>query len=276
MPRSVEPVIVIKGAGDVGSAVAHALHAAGYRTILTEDAQPATARRGMSFSEAVFVGRAELEGIQAVRVESPEEAMELLREGRAIPLVVGQAETLSPAVVIDGRMRKRQQPEIQLHEAPLTIGLGPGFIAGVTTHLAVETSWGPALGAVLERGATEPYSGQPREVLGYGRERYSYAPSAGRWRTELEIGRSVKAGQLLGYVDRHELRATIAGVIRGITRDDIHVAAGAKLADVDPRGDEAVVAGIAERPRRIAEGVLAAVRGRFPAVRQPISREPGP
>ena len=258
------PLILIKGAGDVGSAVAHALHLAGYPVVLAEGAEPPTARRGMSFAEAVFVGRAELEGVEALRVDDPAAARAALTESRAIPLYVGSAEdlrrALEPAVVVDARLRKRERPEVQLHEAPLTIGLGPGFRAGETTHLAVETSWGPNLGAVLDQGETEAYTGQPREVLGYGRERYSYAPATGTWRTDLAIGQPVRAGELLGRVDEHELRAAIHGVVRGITRDGIRVAAGAKLADVDPRGEQAAVAGIAERPRRIAEGVLAALR----------------
>ena len=38
--------------------------------------------------------------------------------------------------------------------APLTIGLGPNFVAGETVDFAVETSWGDALGAVIKRGPT--------------------------------------------------------------------------------------------------------------------------
>ena len=259
-------LVLVKGAGDVGSAVAHALHQAGYAVVLVEGAEPATARRGMSFAEAVFGGRAELEGVEAVRVEGAEGALALLAEGRVIPLYVGPADeprrALTPAVVVDARMRKRERPEVQIDEAPLTIGLGPGFRAGETTHLAIETSWGLELGRVLEQGETEAYTGQPREVLGYTRERYSYAPAAGTWRTELAIGDAVRAGQVLGRVGDEELRAAIDGVVRGITRDGVPVGLGAKVADVDPRGEQAVVAGITERPRRIAEGVLAAVASR--------------
>lgn len=264
-----EPLILIKGAGDVGSAVAHALHRAGYPVILVEGEAPATARRGMSFAEAVFGGRAELEGVEALRVDDPDAARRLLDAGVAIPLYVGSADVerraLGPTVVVDARMRKREQPEIQIDEAPLTIGLGPGFRAGQTTHLAVETGWGPSLGTVLDMGETEAYTGQPREVLGYGRERYGYAPRSGLWRTTLEIGDGVRAGQVLGRVGDEELTSSIDGVVRGITRDGVPVTAGAKVADVDPRGERAEVAGIAERPRRIAEGVLAAVRQRYPA-----------
>lgn len=262
------PLILVKGAGDVGSAVAHALHRAGYPVVLVEGAEPSTARRGMSFAEAVFGGRAELESVAAVRVDAPDGARQVLEEGRAIPLYVGDPDdvrdALGPAVMVDARMRKRERPEVQISEAPLTIGLGPGFRAGETTHLAVETSWGPSLGAVLESGGTEAYTGQPREVLGHGRERYGYAPRAGVWRTTLEIGDGVRAGQALGRIDDAELRAVIDGVVRGITRDGVRVSAGAKVADVDPRGERAEVSGIAERPRRIAEGVLAAVRERCP------------
>ena len=49
-----------------------------------------------------------------------------------------------PDVLVDARMRKRAQPETQRGLAPLTIGLGPNFVAGQTTDLAVETQWGDA------------------------------------------------------------------------------------------------------------------------------------
>jgi xanthine dehydrogenase accessory factor len=261
--------IVVKGAGDVGSAVAHALFGAGFAVVLVEGGQPATARRGMSFSEAVFDGRAELEGLSAVRADRLDAVAQLLEQRESIPLWTGPLEALlahlQPGVVVDARMRKQQQPEPQLEQAPLTIGLGPGFRAGETTHLIVETNWGPRLGAVSDQGETEAYTGQPRQVGGYGRQRYSYAPTAGLWRTELRIGQQVRAGQAVGSIDGQPLCAAIGGVVRGVTRDGVQVAVGAKVADVDPRGREAVVAGIAERPRRIAEGVLGAVRDRLPA-----------
>ena len=39
-------------------------------------------------------------------------------------------------------MRKRAVPERQRGIAPLTIGLGPNFIAGDTADLAIATMWG--------------------------------------------------------------------------------------------------------------------------------------
>jgi hypothetical protein len=50
-------------------------------------------------------------------------------------------------------------------------------------------------------------------------------------------------------------------VLRGLVRDGVPVAAGAKLAEVDPRGDPALCFGLGERPRRIAEAVAALLAG---------------
>ena len=92
------------------------------------------------------------------------------------------------------------------------------------------------------------------------RERYTYAPCDGNWRTTLEIGQPIGAGEILGSVGPVVMRAQISGIVRGVTKDSLTVSAGAKIVDIDPRGDERFISGIGERPRRIAEGVLQAVR----------------
>ena len=46
----------------------------------------------------------------------------------------------------------------------------------------------------------------------------------------------------------------------GQYRDGVPVTVRTKVIEVDPRSREAEVRGIAERPRRIADGVLSAVR----------------
>jgi xanthine dehydrogenase accessory factor len=55
------------------------------------------------------------------------------------------------------------------------------------------------------------------------------------------------------------LRAPIGGVLRGLTRSGVEVAARTKVIEVDPRCDTAGAFGLGERPRRIAEGVLQAL-----------------
>jgi xanthine dehydrogenase accessory factor len=158
-------------------------------------------------------------------------------------------------------MRKRSHPETQRGLAPLTIGLGPNFTAGETVDLAIETSW-EALGRVVREGPTLPLAGEPRELGGHGRDRYVYAPVAGLFRTNRDIGEPVQAGEIVAAIDATPLHAPLSGVLRGLTHDGVPVAVGTKVIEVDPRGDPASVRGIGERPRRIAAGVLAALQCR--------------
>ena len=53
----------MRGIGDIGSAVAHALFIEGLRVVIHDDPAPTTTRRGMAFADAVFDGRATLDGV---------------------------------------------------------------------------------------------------------------------------------------------------------------------------------------------------------------------
>jgi glycine/D-amino acid oxidase-like deaminating enzyme len=55
------PVAIVLGCGEVGSAVALALHHARFAVVLVDEADPAWRRRGMAFTNAWYVGNAELE-----------------------------------------------------------------------------------------------------------------------------------------------------------------------------------------------------------------------
>ena len=255
--------IVVRGSGDVGSAVAHRLFLAGYTVIIHDVPQPTTSRRGMAFTDAIFDGQAVLAGVVAVRVDEFGTLHAVMAEHGAIPITVADLHTLldavQPAILVDARMRKRAQPEIQRGWAPLTIGLGPNFVAGETTDLAIETSWGDALGAIIEQGPTAPLAGEPRPVAGHARDRFVYAPVAGLFRTRCRISDLVTAGDVVAHIDGVDLRAPLGGSLRGLTHDAVPVAEGAKVIEVDPRGPAAIVTGIGERPARIATGVLHAV-----------------
>ena len=257
-------IVVIYGGGDIGSAVAHCLFSNDYIPVIVESATPSTTRRRMAFATAVFEGEAELEGVRAECVESLAALRALLTWKKVVPVFVGKIEEvlqeLVPPIFVDARMRKRETAESQLTYAPLVIGLGPGFTVGTSAHVIVETNRGPHLGRVITAGSAESYTGEPISLAGYRRERYTYAPEAGVFHTHLDIGAHVHAGELLGRVDQHELHAQVAGMIRGITKDGITVKPGTKVAEIDPRSQEEFIAGIAERPRKIAEGVLAAIR----------------
>jgi xanthine dehydrogenase accessory factor len=252
----------IQSASDIGSAVAHRLKSAGYRPVLLESAAPGATRRLMSFAGAVHAGTAELEGLTARRCAGPAEAQALAGQAGVIPLLVLEPDAALPlaaSALVDARMRKRREPPVQIGAAPLVIGIGPGFRAGVHCHVVIESNWGERLGAVITEGGSEPYTGRHRVVAGLGRERYVYAPRAGAFRTELDVLAPVQAGQVVGWVDDAPLIVEAAGILRGLAYSGLRVEAGAKLVEVDPTGDPANCRGIHTRAARIAAGVLAAM-----------------
>lgn len=265
--RKQAPVLV-RGVGDVGSAVSVVLFRAGYSVALHDEPGTATPRRGMAFADAIFDGFATLDGLTAIRVQTPAELRHALN---AHDVVVVTAQPFSEMVdackwsaLIDARMRKRAVPEVQRGIAPLTIGLGPNFVAGDNIDVAVETMWGDRLGEIIEAGATAALAGEPRPIGGAARERFVYAPETGRFITSARIGDQVEAGEVVATIREISLRAPISGVLRGLTRSGVIVSIHTKVIEVDPRGNPSGVFGLGERPRRIAEGVLKAL-SRVPA-----------
>ncbi len=262
MPR-MSVTVLVRGSGDVGSAVAVVLLRAGIGVAIHEVAAPSAPRRGMALTDAVFDGEASLDGVLARRIDEVAALAGAVASGSPIPVTTAALEdvlaALAPDVLVDARMRKRAVPESQLHLAELTIGMGPNVVAGETTHLAIETQWGEQLGAVLAAGATRALGGEPRSFDGHARDRFVYAPVAGILRTDARIAQRVSVGELVATIGGQPLRAPLDGILRGLTHDGVPVAAGTKVVEVDPRGDVSKVTGLGERPRRIGEGVLRAI-----------------
>lgn len=64
--------VIIKGAGEMATGVAHRLHQSGFEIIMTDITQPTTIRRRVAFSRAIGEGKAEIEGVVARRTSSDE------------------------------------------------------------------------------------------------------------------------------------------------------------------------------------------------------------
>jgi xanthine dehydrogenase accessory factor len=256
-------VVLVRGSGDVGSAVAHRLFGFGHAVVMHDVPLPAAPRRGMAFTDAVFDGECELEGVRGRRVDDLAALTELVAEHQAVAITTldfaAVIAATKPDVLVDARMRKRAHPERQFELAPLTIGLGPNFVAGETTHLAIETIWGEDLGTVVSAGPTRALAGEPRNFDGHARDRFVYAPVAGLLRTDASIGQHVKRGEPVAAIDGEVLAAPLDGILRGLTHDGVPVETGTKVLEVDPRGELTAVLGLGPRPRRIAEGVLEAL-----------------
>jgi xanthine dehydrogenase accessory factor len=253
--------IVIKGAGEMASGVAHRLYMAGMRNIvMTEIPEPLSVRRMVSFCEAIFEGNMEVEGVGAECVKHVEDVRSAWKKQNIAVLVDPQWQSvalLKPHVVVDAVMAKRNLGT-RKDEAPLVIGVGPGFIAHDDVHIVVESNRGHDLGRTMYEGAAEPYSGIPGQMMAYTKERVLRAPVAGRVKHVRALGDSVKTGDLILSVDNTPLLASIDGILRGLIRE-ISVAKDEKVGDIDPRGKVEYCHTISEKARAIGGGVLEAI-----------------
>jgi xanthine dehydrogenase accessory factor len=255
--------VLVRGSGDVASAVAHRLFALGHAVLIHEVLQPTYTRRGMAFTDAVFEGKVGLQGVWAKCPYDREDLQRMLDCGRAIPVctcTLDEAlQLMQPEVLVDARMKKRSLPETQIGLVRLTIGLGPNFTAGVNVDIAIETAWGESLGHILHAGTTQPLEGEPRPIAGLGRERCVYAEEAGVLHTQVAIGDWVEAGESVASLNGRTISAPVSGHVRGICHGEVPVPAGGKILEIDPRQDKAGLFGLGERPLRIAEAVLQAI-----------------
>jgi len=254
-------LVLVRGGGDLGTGVAHRLCRAGFKVVVSELQQPLVIRRMVAFASAIYEGHIDVEGIEARLAKSLTEAETLLTQG-IVPVIVdpkGEAiSTLKPDVIVDARMAKRNLGTT-INDAPIVIGLGPGFTAGVDAHAVIETMRGHNLGRVILHGQAEADTHIPGLVRGHGRDRVLWAPCAGRFQGCARIGENIAAGQVVAHVDQQPVRASIAGVLRGLLHDGLPVHKGQKVGDVDPRGVAEYCFTISDKARAIGGAVLEAI-----------------
>ncbi|MFX4261006.1 selenium-dependent molybdenum cofactor biosynthesis protein YqeB [Pelotomaculum propionicicum] len=254
-------LVVIKGAGDLATGCAWRLFRSGFEVVMTELPQPLVVRRTVAFAEAVYAGSAQVEGVEAVLAENIDKALELLKSGRIPVLVDPEALVVSqiqPLAFIDAVMAKRNTGT-KINDAPLVVGLGPGFTAGLDVHAVVETERGHNLGRVLDQGKAAADTGVPGSVMGYAAERLLRAPADGVVRPWRNIGELVKKGDTTAFVGSIPLKAEISGIIRGMIKPGVWVARGTKIGDIDPRGIIDYCFSISDKALAVGGGVLEAV-----------------
>jgi len=253
--------VVIKGGGDLASAVAHRLHRSGFPVIITELSNPKMVRRTVAFGNVVYEKICEIEGITSKLVNTINEIHLCLSQGK-IPVIIDPEcrilAKLRPTVLIDGTLSKKNLGTF-LGDAPIVIGLGPGFTALKDVDAVIETKRGHYLGKVILKGTSMPDTGVPGDIMGYTHERVLRAPETGIVKNSVEIGDMVSENEIVSYVGKMPIRSKIAGIVRGIIHDGIEVKKGEKLGDVDPRGVKDYCYSISDKGRAIAGGVLEAI-----------------
>jgi xanthine dehydrogenase accessory factor len=253
--------VLIKGAGDLATGVAWRLWRAGFSVMMTELAQPLALRRCVSFAEAIYAGETQVEGITARRVKGSRAVIDAWAQG-VIPVIVNDDvslhEQLQPEVVVDATMAK-QNRGTRLDDAPLVIGLGPGYTAGVDVHVVIETNRGHYLGRALWSGSAQADTGTPGVIAGVETERVVRAPAQGVFTSSRKIGEQIRLGETLGWVGKTPVLAPLSGVLRGLIHDGVLVDHGLKIGDIDPRGDANYCYTISEKSLAIGGGVLEAI-----------------
>jgi xanthine dehydrogenase accessory factor len=253
--------IVIKGAGEMATGIACRLFMANFRSlVMLEIPLPISVRRGVAFSEAVYEREKEVESVKAEYAGNIAAIYDVWGRSNIAVSVDPQwsfVKELRPDVVIDAIMAKRNIGT-QREEAPLVIGVGPGFAAPGDVHAVVESNRGHNLGKVIYSGSAEPHTGIPGSTMGYTKERVLRAPHGGLVKHSKDIGEEVKKGDLILYVDKSPVFASIDGILRGLIRE-IEVTAQEKLGDIDPSGVKEHCCTVTDKARAIGGGVLEAV-----------------
>ncbi len=258
----ISPRILIKGAGEMASAVAHRLHMANMKRICMIDLEnPLAVRRTVSFCPALESGQTMVEGVAARSGASMTELDAIWAQGH-IGVVLAdrwhQAPFFFPDVLIDAILAKRNLGT-EISQAGQVIALGPGFFAGRDAHLVIETNRGHDLGRIIENGSAAPNTGIPGSIAGFAAERVLRAPVDGVFDATKEIGDKVRKGEIVGRIGAVEVSAPLDGVVRGLIRGNTLVSAGLKIGDIDPRGDASYCHTISDKARAIAGAVLEAV-----------------
>ena len=252
---------LIRGAGDIASGAAMRLWRCGIDVVMTDLARPTAIRRTVCFSQAILYGSYQVEDVTAERAETEDDVRRILSAGQIPVLADPRAACrawLRPDVVVDAILAKKNLGTA-ITDAPLVIGVGPGFCAGKDCHAVIETMRGHTLGRVIRTGKPIPNTNIPGLIGGITGERGLRAPDNGIFHQLADIGARVQAGDVVGEVNGKPMACTIAGVIRGMLADGTPVYKGMKSGDVDPRCKPEYCTTISDKALAVGGGVVEAL-----------------
>lgn len=253
--------VLIRGAGDLATGIGCRLHRSGFSVVMTEIEVPTTVRRTVAFSRAVYEKTARVEDVTGVLCRNVEEIEAAHREDQVAVLVdetCAMGKLWKPEVIVDAILAKKNLGT-KISDAPMVIGVGPGFTAGEDCHVVVETKRGHDLGRCIWKGSAYPNTGVPGMIGGYDKERIIRAASAGTFQGAVSIGDMVTKGAVVGYSGGTPVYAEVGGVVRGLLQDGVAVVKGMKSGDVDPRGNVEHCFTISDKASAIGGGVLEAI-----------------
>lgn len=254
-------LIAIKGAGDLATGIACRLHRCGFQIVCTDIEKPTTVRCTVAFSRAVYDGAAAVTGVTARLAKDAADARRVIGEGE-IPILIDpeykEAKKLEPAVLVDAIIAKKNIGT-KITDAPLVVGIGPGFTSGVDCHFCVESNRGHDMGRTLYEGSPEPDTATPGNVGGFSGERIIRATADGIWHPVVKITDVVEKGQLVAYAGEEPVYANMGGIVRGMLPEGTPVNKGLKSGDIDARCKLENCFTPSDKANAIAGGILEGV-----------------
>ena len=259
-------LIIVRGGGDLATGTIYKLKKSGFPVLILEVKNPSAIRRNVAFSEAIYQGQQTVEDMTCFRADSLQQAENFLQEDKLTILVDPKGEAiarLKPVAVVDAIIAKRNLGTAKTM-APITVALGPGFVAGEDVDAVIETKRGHNLGRVIWSGSAAPNTGVPGLIGGFGKERVMHSPAQGILKNVKKITDTVMKGEVIAVIETESavvpVEASLDGILRGLIRDGYPVTKGFKIADIDPRSEEYNNCfTISDKARCIAGGVLEAI-----------------
>lgn len=255
-------LVIIRGGGDLGTGVAYKLFNSNFNIVILEIANPITVRRKVAFSEAVYERKVTIEGVEAILVHEVHEIYNNIKHKKISVMIDEEAKIvnkLKPIALVDAIVAKKNFGTNR-SLAPITIALGPGFVAGVDVDVVIETHRGENLGKIIYKGTTSANTGQPASVMGFKRERVLWAPVSGNIAVIKNIGQIVEKEEAVAEINGVEIKSKIAGFLRGMVRSGIYLREGLKVGDIDPRVDRLDLCyKLSDKACKLGESVLDAI-----------------
>ncbi|MDD3472444.1 MAG: selenium-dependent molybdenum cofactor biosynthesis protein YqeB [Syntrophaceae bacterium] len=257
-----DKTVLIRGAGEIASGVAHRLWRSGFqKLVMTEIQNPIAVRRKVSFCEAVFDEEATVEKIEAALAKNIEDVFLIWNRYKIAVMVDPWLECLSglkPDILVDAILAKRNLGT-KMDHAGLVIGLGPGFEAGKDCHCIVETNRGHDLGRLIFSGYSSDNTGVPGSIMGQTLARVIRSPVEGVFESYFEIGALVESGTAVGKIADTLIESNLRGILRGIIRNGSYVGKYTKIGDIDPRSERRYCYTISDKARAVGGSVLEAI-----------------
>lgn len=256
-------LVIVRGGGELGTAVAHRLHRVGYKVLILEKSRPSALRREISFSDAVYDGEKTVERVTCVCAENLKTALALTAAGKVTMLVdpTGRYVRKFPPHILVNTLDGREDEAKRELPADFRIGLGAGYCAMEDVNCVVDTIRSYSLGSIIYNGRCRVRRTAEDAIADGG---FLRAPTEGMIKSPHTISHIFRASETVAeiYDDRGQtvpVVTPIDGVLRGIIHDNYRVTADMAVAEIDPRINPAHCSLISDKARCISGSVLEAI-----------------